>query len=345
MGTLGFGLIGCGAVAEVHADALSRVVGARLVGVMAPRLEKARAFAEKHRVDFATDSLDALLARPDLDAVCITTPSGAHLEPALAAIKAGKHLVVEKPLEITVDRVDQMLHAAREGQRQLAAIFQARFGAGARTLKAAIDAERFGRLVLCSAYVKWHRTAEYYRVNWRGTQALDGGGALMNQGIHAVDLLQWLVGMPEEVFAWTTRCVHTDIEVEDTACAALRFPNGARGVIEASTAVFPGFSRRIEICGEKGSAILEDDRITAWQFRETRPEDAAILAHDGASFGSGAVAPNQISSHGHQLQLQDFVDALKEGRSPFIHGNEARNAVAMVCALYASARSGHPVRI
>src|ERR1700677_3695411 len=161
MGTLGFGLIGCGAVAEVHADALSRVVGARLVGVMAPRLEKARAFAEKHRVDFATDSLDALLARPDLDAVCITTPSGAHLEPALAAIKAGKHLVVEKPLEITVDRVDQMLHAAREGQRQLAAIFQARFGAGARTLKAAIDAERFGRLVLCSAYVKWHRTAEY----------------------------------------------------------------------------------------------------------------------------------------------------------------------------------------
>jgi UDP-N-acetyl-2-amino-2-deoxyglucuronate dehydrogenase len=255
-------------------------------------------------------------------------------------------LVVEKPLEITVERVDALLRAAEAAGVQVAAVFQARFGGGARRVKAAIEAGRFGRLVLCSAYVKWHRTAEYYRGNWRGTLALDGGGALMNQGIHAIDLLQWFAGMPAEVLAWTTRRVHTAIEAEDTAAASLRFPHGALGVIEASTALYPGFRRRIELCGENGSAVLEDDQITRWEFREPQPGDAAVLAAGQEDrLGSGASAPDQISYYGHLLQIQDLVDAVSEGRPPAVRGQEARHAVALIRALYASAERSVPVRL
>lgn len=343
---LGFGIIGCGMVAEYHARAIRHARGARLVGAMSRTSEKARRFSRKHGLDFSTSRLEELLARPDIHVVCITTPSGAHLGPALAAIRAGKHLIVEKPIEITVERVDEMLGEARKAGVQVGAVFQARFGAGARKVKDAIEAGRFGRLVLCSAYVKWQRTAEYYRDNWHGTLALDGGGALMNQGIHAVDLLQWFAGMPSEVFGWRNRCVHTGIEAEDAAVASVRFAHGALGTIEASTAIFPGFSRRIEICGEHGSAVLEEDRITTWKFRESRPEDESILsAGTENSLGSGASRPDQISFQGHLAQIQDFIDALNEGRAPAVSGQEARNAVSIIRAIYISAERGLPVKL
>ena len=343
--SLGFGIVGTGMIADYHAQAIAGIQGAHLVGAVDVVPGRARAFAEKHHLAFASTNVDDLLARPDIAIVCITTPSGAHRDPALAAIRAGRHVVIEKPLEITVERVDEVLRAADAAGVKVAAIFQARFGTGARTVKAALDGGRFGRLVLCSAYVKWHRAADYYR-GWKGTLALDGGGAVMNQGIHAVDLLQWFAGLPAEVFAWKTRCVHTGIEAEDTACASLRFASGALGVIEVSTALWPGWSRRLEICGERGSVVLEDDRITCWQFREPRPEDAAILAaRAGEDMGSGASAPDKINFHGHQLQLQDLVEALREGRAPAVEGREARHAVALIRALYASAERGTPVAL
>jgi UDP-N-acetyl-2-amino-2-deoxyglucuronate dehydrogenase len=343
--TLGFGICGLGLVADFHAQAIARVEGARLAGVASRDAAKARAFADKHGAPFAGD-LASLLARPEVDVVCITTASGAHLEPALAAIRAGKHVVVEKPLEITVERVDRILAEARKAGVRVAPIFQSRFGEGARTVKAAIAAGRFGRLVLASAYVKWQRTSQYYAPP-RGVRAYDGGGALMNQAIHGLDLLQWLAGMPEEVAGWTTRRVHTGIEVEDTACAALRYAGGALGAIEATTASWPGWQRRIEICGEHGSVALEDDHIARWDFREARPEDEAVrAAKDRAALGSGASAPNAISTLGHQLQLQDLADALRAGREPALTGEEGRRAVALVCALYASAeRGGQPVKV
>ena len=210
--------------------------------------------------------MQQLLAQPGVDAVCITTPSALHLEPALAAIRAGKHLMIEKPLDSTVEGTDHILAEADKAGVRVGSIFQARFGDAARQVKAAVDAGRFGRMVLASCYVKWNRTAEYY-TGWKGKIAEDGGGALINQAIHGVDLLQWFAGMPVEVFAWTTRRVHTRIESEDTCVAALRFGSGAFGTIEASTALWPGFSRRIEICGENGSAVMEDDDITRWEFR------------------------------------------------------------------------------
>jgi predicted dehydrogenase len=332
-------------IAEFHAQAIAQLAGARLVGVATRNADKARAFAAKHALALHTTSIEELLARPDIHVVCITTPSGSHLEPALAAIRAGKHLVIEKPIEITTARTDEILRAAEAAGVRIAPIFQGRFGDGARTVKAAIDAGRLGRLVLASNYVKWHRTAQYYTPP-RGLFANDGGGAVINQAIHGLDLLQWFVGLPSEVFAWQAQRVYTKIEVEDTAVAALKFANGALGAFEASTALWPGWSRRHEICGEHGSIVLEDDRITRWEFREARPEDEAIrAAGQNNAMGSGASNPSAISIEGHRRQLQDFVDALQAGRAPALDGREGRKAVALVNAIYESAKCSAPVKL
>jgi predicted dehydrogenase len=343
--SLGFGIIGLGLIADFHAQAIAQLHGARLVGIATRNEAKALAFARRHGAAFATTDIGALVARPDIQVVCITTPSGAHLEPALAAIAAGKHVVIEKPIEIDLARTDQILRAAEKAGVAVTPIFQARFGEGARTVKAAIAAGRLGRIVLASNYVKWHRTREYYTAP-RGLQANDGGGAIINQAIHGLDLLQWFVGLPAEVFARTTRRVYAHIEVEDTAVAALQFPDGALGTFEASTAVWPGWARRHEICGEKGSIVLEDDRIVRWEFREERPEDAAIhAASQNNALGSGASEPGAISVEGHKRQLQDFVDAIRTGRAPLLDGREGRKAVAFVRAIYESAANGSPVKL
>src|SRR3954451_17002707 len=264
--TLGFGFIGAGAIANFHAQAVAAARGGALVGVASRRLGSAQAFAQEHGIAFATDDVKELLRQPGLDAVCITTPSALHLEPALAAIRAGKHVMIEKPIDATVAGTDRILAEAAKAGVRVGSIFQARFGDAARQVKAAIDAGRFGRLVLASCYVKWNRSSEYY-TGWKGRLSEDGGGVIMNQAIHGVDLLQWFAGMPVAVFAWATQRVH-QIESEDTCIAALKFASGALGTLEGTTATWPGWSRRIEICGEHGSAILEDDDITRWEFRE-----------------------------------------------------------------------------
>ena len=300
---IGFGIFGLGMIADFHAQALAQVQGARLAGVATRDPVKGRAFALKHGVPFVGTSMEELAAHPGIDVVCITTPSGAHLGPALAAIRAGKHIVVEKPIEITTERSDEVLRAADAAGVQVAPIFQSRFGDGARTVKAAVDAGRFGRLVLAGAYVKWHRTAQYY-TGTRGLRETDGGGALMVQAIHAIDLLQWFAGMPAEVFCWSTRRVHLGIEVEDTASATVKFPGGALGAIEASTALWPGWQRRLELCGEDGSAVLEDDHISRWEFRASRPGDEAIrLAKDQAALGETTSAATSLVTGGAIFSL------------------------------------------
>jgi len=342
---LGFGIIGLGMIAEFHAQVIAQIPGVRLVGVASRNPEKIRAFAAKHAVPFSTTDIAALVARPDIDIVCITTPSGAHLEAALAAIRAGKHVVIEKPIEIDTARTDEILRAAEAAGVRVAPIFQGRFGDGARTVKAAVDAGRLGRLVLASNYVKWHRTAQYYTPP-RGLRANDGGGVVINQAIHGLDLLLWFVGLPAEVFAWSTRRVHTGIEVEDTCAATLKFPDGALGAFEASTALWPGWSRRHELCGENGSIALEDDRIVRWEFRTALPGDDAIrAAGQNNTLGSGASNPGAISAEGHRRQLQDFVDAIHENRPHTLDGREGRKAVALVEAIYASAKRGVAVNL
>jgi predicted dehydrogenase len=341
--SLGFGFIGAGAIAHFHARAVAASRGGRLVGVVSRTRATAEKFAAEHGIGFASDDVGQLLSRPGVDAVCITTPSALHLVPALAAVRAGKHLMIEKPIDATVEGTDHILHEAAKAGVRVGSIFQARFGDGARALKAAIDAGRFGRMVLASCYVKWNRTAGYYS-GWKGKLSEDGGGAVINQAIHGVDLLQWFAGMPVEVFAWTTQRVHA-IESEDTAVAALKFASGAFGAIETSTALWPGFARRIEICGENGSAVMEDDDITSWQFREARDEDDRIRgARETSAKGSGAANPMSINFEGHLRQIQDFIDGIREQRPFFIEGSEARRAVALVRAIYDSAASGAPVR-
>src|SRR5262245_39342501 len=341
---LGFGFIGAGAIANFHARAVAAARGGRLVGVVSRRRATAEAFAAEHGIGFASDDVNELLKQPGLDAVCITTPSALHLEPALAAIRAGKHLMIEKPLDSTVQGTDHILAQAEKAGVRVGSIFQARFGDAARQLKAAVDAGRFGRMVLASCYVKWHRTAEYY-TGWKGKLSEDGGGVIINQAIHGVDLLQWFAGMPVEVFAWSTQRVHR-IESEDTCIAALKFASGAFGTIEGTTAAWPGWSRRIDLCGEHGSVVMEDDDIARWDFRVAQPEDEKIRAlRETSAKGSGAANPMAINFEGHRRQIQDFIDGIREQRPFFIEGKEARKAVALVRAMYDSAASGKPVRL
>jgi predicted dehydrogenase len=345
---IGFGIVGVGMIAAYHARAITAASAQhnlKLVGVTGLDAAGVQRFAGEHAVPFHTTDIDAFLAQPGLQVVCIATPSGAHLEPALKAIKAGKHVIIEKPIEITPERADILINAAREAGVQISAIFQARYGAGARLVKQTLDSGRLGRLSLCSAYVKWHRAESYY-TGWKGTLKLDGGGAVMNQAIHAVNLLHWFAGMPTEVFGRTTRVVHQGIEAEDTACANFRFASGALGVLEATTAAWPGWERRIELCGEFGSIALEDDRIVRWDFRDEQPEDAEIRARFAAlQAASGAGAPDQINFEGHRKQIVEMAESIRTGQPLPTPVSEARNTVALVCALYESARSGRPVTI
>lgn len=343
---LGFAIVGTGMIAGYHAQAIRQTPGARLVGVVSRTADQGAAFASRHEIPVVTSTLAEMVARPDVHVVNVTTPSGAHLEPALESIRAGKHVLIEKPLEVTPERADQIVRAAEERGTLVGAIFQGRFGAGAQRVKAALERGRFGRLVLASAAVKWHRTAEYYTTPWKGRWGLDGGGALMNQAIHGVDLLQWFAGLPVEVSGWIARRVHTGIEADDTTVASLRFASGALGTIEATTAAWPGWSRRIELCGEHGSVCLEDDHIARWDFARDEPDDAAVRAapRDDA-LGSGAGAAGGISIAGHLFQIRDFVAAVRDGRPPAIDGREGRKAVALVHAIYESARRGTTVAV
>ncbi len=345
--TVGFAIIGCGNIAEIHARAIGDVPGARLAAVYSRTRSKAERIAALGRETFVGGDLDSTVSRSDVDVVVVATPSGAHLEPALAAAAAGKHLLIEKPIEITVERVDRILDAARRAGVRVGAVFQSRFGRGARALKDAVDAGRFGRITLADAYVKWFRPQSYYDGgDWRGTRRWDGGGAIMNQSIHAVDLLQWLVGMPDRIMAFAAALAHERIEVEDTAVAVLRFPGGALGVLEGATSSYPGWAKRIEISGDEGSVILEDDRILAWDFLRASPQDETIRrTSETDAIGGGASDPMAIDIEGHRRQIEDMVGVARENREPRIPGAEGRNAVLLIESLYRSAEEGRPVEI
>jgi UDP-N-acetyl-2-amino-2-deoxyglucuronate dehydrogenase len=335
----GFGIVGTGTIAKVHADSIEATDGARIVGVAGSSPEKARAFAEARNAGWYTDYAD-MLKDPHVDVVCICTPSGMHAEAAVMAARAGKHLVVEKPLDVTLKAVDSIINECDRAGVRLVSIFQNRFPDGMQALKRVIDEGRLGRLVMGDAYVKWFRTDDYYSsAAWRGTWKLDGGGALMNQGIHYVDLLQWMMGPVESVFGHTSTLTR-GIEVEDTAVACLKFKNGAVGVIEACTSAYPGAAARLEIRGERGTVVLEDGNIKEWlvEGEEFKPADDNIT-------GSGSSDPAGISILGHQRQISDLVRAVQEGRPPVIDGREGRKAVELVLAVYESARTGRNIKL
>lgn len=334
-------------ISRFHARAIEDVRGAKLIACY----NRTRPAAEKLAKETgatAYDSLGAMLADERVDAVTVATPSGAHLEPTLAAAKAGKHVIVEKPLEVTLKRCDKAIDACEAAGVKLATIFPSRFHASSVKMRKAVDQGRFGRMTLGDAYVKWFRTQEYYDSGaWRGTWDLDGGGALMNQAIHTVDLLQWLMGPVTEVQAQTATLAHERIEVEDVAVATLRFASGALGVIEATTAAYPGYLKRIELHGSEGTAVLEEEDIKAWDFAKRRKSDLAILEEmeKHTSTGGGAADPSAIGHHGHAMQLKDFVTAIQKDTTPAVDGHEGRKSVEIILGVYKSAKTGRTVKL
>jgi UDP-N-acetyl-2-amino-2-deoxyglucuronate dehydrogenase len=348
--SIGFAIVGCGMIARFHIRALVEISGARVAALVTRNVNSAQKLLADTGiapVPIFTNIADAL-KRSDVHVAIVTTPSGAHLEPAIAAANAGKHVVVEKPLEITPERCDRIIAACDRNQVKLCTIFPSRFHDANATLKAAVDAGRFGRLTLGETTCKWWRTQAYYdEGGWKGTQALDGGGALMNQAIHNVDLLLWMMGDATHVTGFTAMLAHERIEVEDTAVACLRFANGALGVIQATTSVFPGLPKTIAIHGNRGSAVIEQEDILRWDFDPATLQDAEIKAKFATKTGAsgGSSDPKAISHQGHARQLADFVRAIQTNTSPLVDGREGRKSVALICAIYESMRTGKVVAL
>jgi UDP-N-acetyl-2-amino-2-deoxyglucuronate dehydrogenase len=339
--TRGFGIIGTGVIAAMHADAIATLPGARLVAVTDVAAGAAAAFAAA-RGCAAEPDLDALLARDDVDVVCVCVPSGLHAEVGTRAAKAGKHLVVEKPIDVSLAAADRLIEAVRAAGVALTVISQHRFDPGMIELKRLLGEGTLGRLVLGEASTKWYRTQAYYdSAGWRGTWAMDGG-SLMNQGVHYVDLLRWCMGPVTEVTAVCTTQAH-QIEVEDTALAIVRFGSGAVGTILSSTAAFPGFPQRLEITGTEGTVIIEDGQIVRRAFGAGARADGDD-GGDGKRLGT-ASDPAALDVSGHAAQIADLLAAIDEGREPAVDGQAGRDTLQIVCAVYESARTGRTVTL
>lgn len=339
-GKLGFGIIGCGAIAEFHAYAISQSPDARLIAVCDVDLQKATSFAGSYGIDTVYGHPSDIAENPDIDIISICTPSGAHLESALPAIQRKKHILVEKPIEISTDRIDKMLNACNSNGVKLGCVFQLRFGGDFIRVKRALNNGVLGKIQMADAYLKYYRSHEYYSsAEWRGTYSLDGGGALMNQGIHYIDLLLWLVGTVDAVYAHC-RTLDRKIEAEDTVYALLDYANGAVGVFEATTIAYPGYQSRIEIHGDKGTIRIEGNRVTDWTIVGANNIHSSERADEG-----GHSDPRAISMRGHCLQIQDMVDAVKHNHEPAVSANSARRSVALIQSIYDSSKTGHPVKI
>lgn len=341
--TYGIALIGAGNIARTHAAAIAEIPNARVVGVHSRSEPAGRAFAEElGGVDWTGD-LNELIGRDDVDIVNICTPSGTHADLAVAAAQAGKHLIVEKPLDITLKQVDRIIAAARENNVKLTGIFPYRFRVGARKAKEAISQGRLGRMVLADAYVKWYRSQEYYH-GWHGTWALDGGGALINQSIHNIDLLQWLAGPVDTIFGHIATLGH-EMEGDDTASAVLTFGSGAIGVIQGATSCWPGDPARAEFHGTQGTIVLEEGRIVVWKLADGTLEEeermTSLEIQDGRSFAD----PTAIAHLPHRLQIEDMIDAIEQNCDPRVTGAQARKAIEIIRAIYLSAQRGERMHL
>ena len=353
-------IIGIGAIARMHARAIGDVPRLQLVAGSCRTPEKGQAFADEFDCEWYGD-YEAMLDKQKPDLVTIATPSGAHVEPALACAKRGIDVLCEKPLEITTQRIDRMIDAARAAGIVLGGFFPTRYNPVVIAMHDAAAQGRFGDLAVVNSYVPWWRDDEYYAPDrWQGTQALDGGGAMMNQSIHGVDAVQWIAAATmkdldattnpvEQVVAFTARRGHDPnaIEVEDTAVALLRFRNGALGQLLGATSMFPGSLKRVQIAGRDGTAEVLEDELITWQFRQATGEDEAIRQRYSAATqtGGGAADPMAIDYSNHTRNIEAFVNSLDRGEPFMLDGLEARKAVAIIEGIYESAKTGRVVTI
>jgi UDP-N-acetyl-2-amino-2-deoxyglucuronate dehydrogenase len=344
------GVVGTGMVGATHVKVLPLIPSAKLVAVCDAKRENAQAALRKAEISGGVpiyQDLGQMLRNEELDVIHIGMPSGAHLEPALAAIEAGKHVITEKPLEIALDRADRIIEAARQKNVRVACIFQNRWKPENRAIREAAEQGRFGKLAWAGCFTPWYRPDKYYDdVPWRGTWKLDGGGAIMNQSIHSIDLLQWIAGPVRRVSAYNGSRIHPKIETEDTLSGSLQFASGAFGSVMGTTAMFPGQPARIEIGGENGTAISENG-LKLFSFRESRPQDQQLLEElrPGAG-GNGKSNPAAIGYEPHRRNIESILDAWTRGVDAETCGPEARKSLAIVIAMYESARNdGAPVDV
>src|SRR5579875_571129 len=341
---LRFGIIGTGVIGPTHAEAIRSLPGAALVAVADIVPATAQKLAEKYGIHAYTDARE-MLARERLDVVNICVPSGMHGEFACMAMRAGKHVIVEKPMEIRREALDEMLRVQREMNVKLAVISQHRFDPASMRAHQLVEEQAFGRLVLGNALVPWWRSQAYYDSGaWRGTWALDGGGVLMNQAIHSIDLLQWLMGRVKSIYAYTDTLVHR-METEDVAVAVLRFANGALGTIAATTGAYPGVTTRIEVFGDRGSAVIEDDRLTYLHLARDDKQEAgpygggAKKTEAQKSAEAAAQNPAALLGETHALQIADMIRAIRENGTPLVDGNAGRHPVEIILGIYESMRT------
>lgn len=336
---LRYGLIGCGRVAPRHAQSLGQIQNAHLVAVADQNEARAQHFGWEYNAASYTD-YRPLLDREDIDAVCICVPSGAHAQVALDALDAGKHVLVEKPIALTLADADAMIARAQEVGRTLAVVLQNRYNHPMLRLRATIDAGGLGRMHLGAATVRWYRPQSYYEDGWHGTLAMDGG-ALMNQSIHHVDALQWFLGDAEAVTAYTATRVHK-MEAEDIGVAIIRFASGALATVEGSTVTWPeNLEGSVSIFGDRGSVKIGGtalNRIVLWKVDGELEQESEILT-------SQVVDPPSVYGYSHRAVIQEFTDAVLHGHEPGTPGAEARKSLDLVLAMYESARTGSEVRL
>lgn len=333
------GLIGAGNISDTHARALRAMSGVEIAAIYAPTLARAEPFAARYG-GTPHDSMERMLAQRPLDMVVIGTPSGLHADHGIAAAARSLHVLVEKPIDVTTTRADALIEAAARAAVTLGVIFQDRLKPDVRRLKALVDAGRLGTPILANARVKWYRPPSYYEGSrWRGTRALDGGGALMNQGVHSVDLLLWLFGPVRRVFAKTITGLHA-IEVEDTAVAVLEFANGAIGTLEAATSAYPGYSRQIELTGSNGTVRLDGDDLVAIDLKDARDDETPT---GPAAVTASAASPVVADPTAHVRVFEDFLSAVARRATPVCDGLSGRHSVALIQAIYQSARTGQRV--
>jgi UDP-N-acetyl-2-amino-2-deoxyglucuronate dehydrogenase len=345
---LRFGVIGCGVIHGTHCNALQHIDGAKLAAVYDVEPEKAQAASEKYGVR-SVGSLNEMWGL--VDAVCVCVPSGLHAELGLAAAKAGKHVVVEKPIDVSLAAATELVETCEKAGVKLATISQHRFAVDIRNLRDAAQAGDLGKLIAGDAYTKWYRTQAYYDSgSWRGTWKLDGGGCLMNQGVHYVDMIQWVMGGVKAVRAMTRTASHV-IEVEDVSNALVEYENGAIGVLQNSTSFYPGMSERLEVHGAYGTAIIEGDRLKVWEVdaaaaadglygRGVQSQPTPNLRTTETKTETGAADPSAIWQEQHRLQLDDFTRAVFDDRDPYVTGRMALEPLRVILGVYESARLG-----
>ena len=334
------GIVGAGNISHTHVRAAREIPGVEVAAFWARDPEKTARMAAEYG-GTAHPDLDAFLAQP-LDLVVVGTPSGMHADHALAAARRGVHVLVEKPLDVATARVDALLEAADRSGAKVGVIYQDRTAPALAWLKRAIDGGALGRVILVSARLRWWRPPEYYAGSrWRGTWALDGGGALMNQGIHTVDLLLWLLGDVARVSAAARTALHS-IEVEDTAVACLEFASGGVATLEATTAAYPGYPRRVELTGTEGTVVIESDRIVSLDLKNPPPEPPP---EDAGNTNAAASSPVVSDVRGHRRVIENFIASIRTGATPLCDGRDGRRSVELVEAIYAAARTGAPVTL